>query len=376
MKFGVAFISNCLNQSHLEQVQNSQGVAESGFFKPFSCRVSGLKGGMFLVPSLPEDLLNAKGIREARKQFMAAAYAAQQSGAKVILLAASLKRLFGSSCKLSIDHKGNSSFKGKSLLQHFPDILFTNGDNGTISLFRMDIDSILSRAKMHTRQISPVVIGTGLLGVATLEYLIELGYPEEQIQVVTRHPANVQKLLWKNGMTIHESSSEISPFSNVIFICTHLKSQRLTADQLSIFNQGIYVLDVAVPYGLPEKEYQRCLRMGVDLYRQDGGNAYSENIIFDFHPELVGLHEHIFYGCFTEASILALELFADEANSKIFRKLDLFSVNKESRQLVEKLFKKHGFGLPPKPLCFNKEIRIQDSVRMSLNHGLASSMSN
>ena len=104
--------------------------------------------------------------------------------------------------------------------------MFTNGDNGTTHFFRKDIDAILHQAERNLESVSLAVIGTGLLGMAALEHLFELGYTDNQIQVITRHSANVRKFFCHDQMKVYAATTDIDTHVNVIIICTLCRCRR------------------------------------------------------------------------------------------------------------------------------------------------------
>ena len=71
-----------------------------------------------------EELMSKQGRQLAKRQFISAVQWADRRGAKVVLLAASTKRLFGRD--------------GAELKAMFPHMLFTIGDNGTALLLCQD----------------------------------------------------------------------------------------------------------------------------------------------------------------------------------------------------------------------------------------------
>lgn len=81
-------------------------------------------GRLKIINSDTHELLTTKGRRKAKEQFLSATKWAVDNGAKVVLLAASTKRLFGRDAK--------------ELKEKFPNTIFTIGDNGTAHLLTED----------------------------------------------------------------------------------------------------------------------------------------------------------------------------------------------------------------------------------------------
>jgi hypothetical protein len=73
-------------------------------------------------------------------------YAALNLDVKIVLLAASTKRLFGKEIELRVNWDGNLHHNGLTLHEPYPEIIFTNGDNVTADILNIEIDSIVRKA--------------------------------------------------------------------------------------------------------------------------------------------------------------------------------------------------------------------------------------
>jgi hypothetical protein len=90
----------------------------SGHFNGPRFSINGIGGRIRVMDCVTEDLLSSRGRKKAKEQFISAADWAEKHGAKVVLLAASTKRLFGE--------------EGKTIKELFPNLIFTIGDSGTM----------------------------------------------------------------------------------------------------------------------------------------------------------------------------------------------------------------------------------------------------
>jgi predicted amino acid dehydrogenase len=124
--------------------------------------LNGVAGRVRGIYVTAEELLTKSGRQMAKQQFINAVKWADKRGAKVVLLAASTKRLFGRD--------------GAELKAMFPHLLFTIGDNGTALLLCQDIAAALHKAKL-SKQSRVLVIGPyGILGTEVTKFLLAEGY--------------------------------------------------------------------------------------------------------------------------------------------------------------------------------------------------------
>ncbi|MGB9702372.1 MAG: hypothetical protein ACPL1A_06565 [Candidatus Kapaibacteriota bacterium] len=320
-------------------------------------------GSLISIDSKSEDCACKNGIIEARKQFLQGLkYAVENLEVNVVLLAASTKRLFGKEIELKVAWDGHLDNSGFTLRELYPQILFTNGDNGTAAILNMEIDSIFQKAEIISQNNAVIINGLGLLGLDSLEYLIEKNLSDEQIIIISNHTKDLKELISSRNIKIFPDikSIEIDDIDKIrsIINCTHNPSSLITFDNLKNiqYGQTIHVIDVAVPYGFPEEEYCKCK----NIYRQDGGNAYIENgLEFFFNPEICGLTENVLYGCFAETVAISTYLKENPQEIEFIRALDLFNVNKKTKNFVKGLFEKYGIGIAPVPFNFNKRICIE-----------------
>ena len=380
MRNEYVFFSNLLNIKNQNDFIISQGYPlKDSFFKLIFLEYKEItNGSLIALDNFPEDCINKNGIIKARKQFLQALkYAIESLNIKIVLLAASTKRLFGKELELMVNWEGNLDDSGFTIRELNPEILFTNGDNGTAIVLEMEINSILEKENIKPENEnqcnllkngykcsgSVIINGLGLLGTNSLLHLIENQFCDKQVIVISNHTKELDALIGEKGVKVYSKIEEIQNHCcmenknhvKMIVNCTHHPSQMITAESISHIQNGqtINVIDVAVPYGFPEEEYLKCS----NVYRQDGGNAYIENgLEFFFNPEICGLKENVLYGCFAE--IVAISAYLKENPEEIenIRKLDLFNVNKKTKEFVKGLFEKYGIGIAPVPFNFNKRI--------------------
>jgi hypothetical protein len=310
--------------------------------------------------TFPEDCMSKSGIIKARKQFLQALKNAVETlNVRIVLLAASTKRLFGKEIELMVNWDGKLDNTGFTLRELYPEILFTNGDNGTAAILNMEIDSILHKAEIHSGNNTVIINGLGLLGHDSLQYLLEKNLRDEQIIVISNYTKDLKETIAETNIKVFPNimSIDIDDLNKIssIINCTHNSVSLITADCIDYIQNGqtIYVVDVAVPYGFPEDEFIKCK----NVQRQDGGNAFIENgLEFWFNPEICGLTDNVLYGCFAETMCLAAHLKENPDDIEYIRSLDLFNVNKTTKEFVKGLFGKYGVGIAPEPLSYMKPI--------------------
>lgn len=362
MKNEYVCISNLANDIWHDNFKMSQGKPlNNSFYKPqfFEYNETYI-GSLLAIYCNPQDCLSKSGIVKARKQFLQALkYAVETLNVKIVLLAASTKRLFGKEIELKVDWEGKLDNSGFTLRELYPEILFTNGDNGTAAILNMEIDSILHKAEIHSGNNTVIINGLGLLGRDSLEYLLEKNLSDEQIIVISNYTKDLKETIAETNIKVFPNimSIDIDNLHKIssIINCTHNPVSLITSESIDYIQNGqaIYVVDVAVPYGFPEDEFIKC----DNVHRQDGGNAYIENgLEFWFNPEICGLTDNVLYGCFAETMCLAAYLKENPDKIDYIRSLDLFNVNKTTKEFVKGLFGKYGVGIAPEPLSYMKPI--------------------
>jgi|GEM_PF-1728426 len=382
MKSDTVFISDAVSQESHNNIVSAMGnFKRNGFNKPLFINFQN-KTSHILIPidTLPDKLLNKSGIIKARKQFLhALKYSVENFDIKIVLLAASTKRLFGKEIELRVNWEGKLDDNGFTLREFYPNTLFTNGDNGTSSLLELEIESISKKKKIKPENKirclfqkedfhcsgAIVINGLGLLGTNSLKYLIGKNYCENQIVIISNHTNELQDIIGERDISVFSHLSKISGHNcigksskiKLIINTTHNPSQLITAESISKIQNGqsIGVIDVAVPYGFPEEEFHKCN----NVFRQDGGNAYvEEGLEYFFNPVICGLSENLLYVCFAETIALSTYLKGNPKEIENIRKLNLFNVNKATKDFVKSLFEKYGIGISPNPFSYNKRIDL------------------
>lgn len=299
--------------------------------------LKGIAGRTRVIDSVTEDLLNSHGRKRAKEQFVSAVSWAENNGAKVVLLAASTKRLFGED--------------GGTLKKRFPRLIFTIGDNGTALLLIKETLRALEKSGLRPGKTRIAVLAPyGILGRAVTEALCKKGYT-----LVGAGP-NVSALAKLASEFNIETVGAFEDMGKVdaVIACTHSEKIRLTAGNVALIRREgrkLLVVDVAEPSNLTEEEYQKCRDVVV---RQDAGNAYSPKLKYVLGAityRIFRLTRGVTFGCFAETLALAAALKRGES----FDNIEWFTVSGPNMELVARLFEAGGFTAPA-PRCYGKKL--------------------
>lgn len=332
----VAFITNLRDEVDRQRYLR-KWKPSCGHFDGPRYRINGVAGRIRALDSITQDFIGSEGKRRAKEQFISAVEWAEAKGAKVILLAASTKRLFGENGRL---------LKGK-----FPGLLFTIGDNGTTLLLQNEVFRAFHDAGLTPEKSRIGILGPyGLLGEQMLRALKTKGYT---IIGAGPYVFGLERIAKHYDIEVCQSFNQMGKVDAIV-ACTHSDKIRLTSeiiDHIRRNGKKLLVIDVAEPSNLEEDEYLKCRDRVV---RQDAGNAYSDNLKNVLGPisnGMLRLTRGVIFGCFAEALCLAAALQrGEEVNN-----MDWFKVNGSNMKVIEELFIKYGFTIPS-PSCFGKPV--------------------
>lgn len=292
------------------------------------------------------DLMTKEGLKRAQKYFISAVKLAEKKGAKVILLAATTKRLFGKD--------------GTRLKKLFPNLIFTIGDNGTMLLLRLETLRALSMANLRPGHCKIAILGPyGFLGEMMVQALRKEGF---DLIGAGPNTAALKMIETKYGIKTCRDFSDMGKVDAVV-ACTHSEKIRLNAMNIEIIRRKeskLLVVDVAEPSNLCYREYQKCRDR---VIRQDAGNSYAPKLKYVLGAityKMFRLTRGVTFGCFAEAICIAAAL----KRGKDMRTIDWFFVNEENMRIVSQIFKVEGFTTPF-PRCFGKPINSFDLSLMS-----------
>jgi len=272
-----------------------------------------------MINSTFRNLTRPAGKEKGKEQVRAAIADAVRKGARVILFAAYIKRLFREN-------------ELKELRAAYSGVTFTIGDNGTAWALLVDVfRAIESNNLNHSSRI--MILGpNGFLGSALVTVLRNSGFT--------------------NLVLVSSRSGRTNPFDGIrdvelVAACSHHGNLRLTADILRNIShpKGIYVVDVCRPVNFHYREFAKCDRERVG--RQDAGVVFNRRLKYVFLPgalfvlKKLRLSPHRLYGCFSEATALGA------VENAILQQYDFMNTNRKALKFVETIFAEQGFEISP-----------------------------
>lgn len=307
--------------------------------------MNGVAGRVRGIYVTAEELLTKSGRQMAKQQFINAVKWADKRGAKVVLLAASTKRLFGRD--------------GAELKAMFPHMLFTIGDNGTALLLCQDIAGALQKAKL-SKQSRVLVIGPyGILGTEVTKFLLAEGY---EVLGFGTNPTLLNEFSSNFPIELHSDIAHIGKV-DAVFACTHSPSAKLTVDAIEHLrhaNKKLLVVDVAEPANLDAATYARCEHVVV---RQDAGNAWSPNLRFvlgKISSDMLNLAPNSVFGCFAESLTLYRAIFHEHQHALLNQ--NWFQVNRLNMAVLAYNFESNKIQAAP-AFCFGQLVENFDLER-------------
>ncbi len=284
-----------------------------------------------MINSTFRNLTRPAGKERGKEQVRAAIKDAVRRGARVILFAAYIKRLFRDD-------------ELRELRAAYSGVTFTIGDNGTAWALLVDVfRAIELNGLNHSSRI--MILGpNGFLGSALVTVLKNAGF--------------------NNLVLVSSRSKRTNLFDGIrdvelVAACSHHSNLRLTADILRDIShpKGIYVVDVCRPVNFHYREFARCDREMVG--RQDAGVVFNKRLRYVFLPgalfvlKKLRLSPRRLYGCFSEATALGA------VENGILRQYDFMNTNRKALKFVEAIFAEQGFEISPVS-NYGKNVRRRD----------------
>ncbi len=340
----VVFISNM--RDNIDR-QCSLGLwrPKYGHFNGHRYWINGVIGRIRALDIVTEDLKTSQGRHKAKEYFINATQWAKDNGAKVVLLAANTKRLFGEN--------------GNQIKELFPNLIFTIGDNGTFFLLREETIRALKKADLKPGYCRIGILGSyGFLGEMMVQTLTGKGY-----DIIGAGPnvSALERIGAKYEIDICQTFTGMGKVDAVV-ACTHSEKISLNAENVELIRKSdrkLLVVDVAEPSNLRYQKYQKCKDVVV---RQDAGNTYSSNLKYVLGPisyKMFRLTKGVTFGCFAEALSLATTIKQGKEGNEVSMDINWFVVNAANVEIIVKMFKRDGFTLPS-PRCFGKKVESFD----------------
>lgn len=336
-RIDVAYITNFQNDVERGFMGFSSLFREKLFTYALRLRLGDKVVGQYIaINSIAKDLvkdpttrnLGFKGLK-ARTQVLAAIEELSKKGARVVLFAASTKRLFDRS-------------ELEEISKEYPNMTFTIGDNGTAIELLRDVFDVINRKGISKSDKIMVIGPNGFLGKVVRESLEKVGY--------------------HNLITVSQRNKDPFDFGGVrmVIACSHHRNVRINRKIIEKISheEGLYVVDVCRPYNFSKREFRSCLENGVNVERRDSGNTFNKFLKYDVPLiatvalKQLGLSENRLFGCFSEATALAA---VDRDKLQAF---DFLSINGSAIKFVKIALDRAHFT--PSPVC-NFGIEIDNS---------------
>lgn len=301
--------------------------------------LNGVAGRVRGIDVTAAELMTREGRLRARELFLEAVRWSYARGARVVLLAASTKRLFGRD--------------GAALKAEFPDVLFTIGDNGTALLLCHDVERAFQQAGLRPGARVLVIGPYGILGTEVCRHLLAKGY----------HLAGfgtTRALLDEFGqrfpqVALYDQVHHVGEVDAVV-ACTHSTGAKLdqtAIDSLRRNGRKLLVIDVAEPANLDAATYQQC---SATVLRQDAGNASSPLLSFvlgRLSSGMLKLAPRSVFGCFAEALTLHHAIYREQQYQRLNQ--NWFHVGDANMAVLAQAFQSVSIAVAT-PHCFGTPV--------------------
>lgn len=333
----VAIITNVRDEQERWLFWGSR-IPREGHTNGARIHLDGIAGRIRGLYVTAEQLYTKQGRQIARQQFINAVSWADRRGARVVLLAASTKRLFGRN--------------GTELRKMFPHITFTIGDNGTALMLCQDVLRALRLSRLAPGSRILVAGAYGILGTEVTRFLLEQRY---EVVGFGTNGTLLADFSRQFPIELHSGYAAAGKVDAVI-ACTHSREAKLTresVEQLRRPCRRLLVVDVAEPANLDAETFGTCQHV---VTRQDAGNARAASLRFvlgGISSRMLDLPDRTVFGCFAEAMALYHGIYREQRRPLAER--DWFQVNADNIALIEPEMASLGFA-PPAPHCFGQPV--------------------
>lgn len=316
-------------------------VSKDGHFNANRFWFKGVSGRVRVINSTSADIFTLKGRKKAQSQFISAVEWAEKRGARVVLFAATTKRLF-------------TQEQMEQLKSDFPNIIFTIGDNGTGLSLQEDTILAFSMSGIKNNSRVAVLGPSGFLGGIMTRFLKESGY---QVVGLGSDKARLDKVSESVGIEVCMDFSGLGEVASVI-ACTHSSSATLDPsiiDKIRKINEKLLIIDVAEPKNLSEDEYKHCEDRVILLH---AGDPYSKDLKYVggfFSYRMLRLSKGVVFGCFAEALAIAHHLKYSRQDVDEIKSTNWLTVSDCNIEVVKKLFNNNF--VTGKPRCFTRKIK-------------------
>lgn len=293
-------------------------------------------GQLFMIGIKSCDV--PRQIKLAQKLFVQAVDRAVAKGAKVILLAANTKSIFG---------RGDTA--RERLAKLYPGIVFTLGDNLTAAFINETIEKATEKNRLDREEANTLIVAPrGLLGRSSAHFVTQglrftnvwgLFNPNDGIAVASHNAEEI-------GIRPAVSFSDLAGKIDMVVACGAQSYYELTPSVIKLIKRPkshLIVVDPCEPANVREETLSA---MDHQLLYYKAGNGYNLKLKYILGKQaarVLGMEENLFWGCFSETFVLAHALARDPS----LKDQDWFAVVPEKIELMKRWAHVLGFRLPP-----------------------------
>lgn len=312
----IGIIANSSSPKNRELLVRGLGPPKNGIFNPLKFTYGHLKGEIIPLDVQPNEILHSAGFFQAKQAaFRAVDYLVEQ-GAKIICFTASTKRLPGK--------------EGKEIKNLYPEHIFSLGDNATIISFKFILEHFLAALDKEEDEIA--CVGAGFIGNEAINSFLNNGF--KKINVVSKYLNNLPPIV-----KIVNLVEQLPKNLKLMASCSHKYKPDLNSFK-DLFAKKATIIDVSVPPMVNLKLYKSLPQ---EVERLDAGDFYLDGIDYDFDPKILGFPEKAYwYGCFTEAVILALA----HSDGHDLSHYNFFAINQNNQELINGYLKRERLCIP------------------------------
>ncbi len=313
----VGIIANCVSLKNRLDLVKELGEPHNGFFNPLKFKFNDISGEIVSLDMQPNEMLEKSGFEKARQSMLRAVKYLVEQGVKIICFTASTKRLSGKF--------------GQEVKSLYPDMIFTIGDNATMISFSALLNYFLFELDKENDVVA--CVGAGFLGEQAVGCFLNHGF--KNIFLLSEQKINYLPA----AVTIVNSFEKLPGNIKLLSACSH-KYQLNPVSFANLFAKPAVIIDVCVPAMVNKATYKALPPL---VQRFDAGDFYLPDIKYDFDDIVLNFPgPGYWYGCFTEAVILALALL-DGHDLKIF---NFFEVSQKNKTLIQSYLKKQLVSVP------------------------------
>ncbi|MDD5527994.1 MAG: hypothetical protein PHO56_03420 [Patescibacteria group bacterium] len=295
-----------------------------------------IRGQLFMIGMKSDEI--SRNPKKARELFLEAADRAKKKGAKIILLAANTKSIFG---------RPDTAIKRLGDLR--PDITFTLGDNLTAGFINEAIETLFRKSGLKPDSANILIVAPrGLLGTSSASFIKDdlrcknvwgMFNPGDGME-------NAVKVGGNMNISPVISFDDLPRPIDLVVTCGAQSYYELTAEVIEKIrrkNGKLIIVDPCEPANVREATLEKCAENAIYWKAGNGYNPNLKYVLGSYAARILGMKADLFWGCFSETFALA---FAFTRHSSL-KTNDWFSVDRKKIEFTRVWSRVLGFSLPP-----------------------------